>query len=322
MGIIQTLAQKSRRLCEIIIYFILQNLSTLTLIQIYMYFRFDENQSTVLQTTLAELIRKNTTHIEIPYRLPYRDLIRIFSKGSVKHIKFTLHTLDIWKYEKYDSIPMRKVTIQGKMDEINIDTEKVNNLKLEDIMDLSPHEEYLKRFTNLSSLKIKNCDFDFLNGQFITAKLETLKIKQCWICEPKQALIELIKSHSTTLKNLYIYNQLPDNILKELDNGYFPKLSKLTISLQSPIHINEIQFMKRRSIKHLCVIVEQTNNALELTYQLLKTANRLKTFIIEISDIKQINTEFIDTMTHIKNNNYFTKKIQIRASKYQYIVNI
>lgn len=324
MELSQIITQMTSDLRELILYTIFKLLPLTKLIQLYLYFGQEEGSSTPIQSMIASLIRKKSSFINIPHRLPYGDLIQVFSRGDISHIKFTFKSENpiFWPFWKYDKINMKHVTIKDTMDPIIINEEEVDHLVMEDISSFDAFTGYLEKFTNLKSLMIKCSEFDFTDGKFIKAKLEKLKIKQNWIFDSEDALLELIKIQAKTLKELYIHNRYPSDIFKSLKNVAFPKLVNLTMFFKSPAKHDEYKRINTLpNIKYLCAMVEKASDALELIYQIIKNC-RLDTIIIEITAEVLIDKDILQKMAHLKAKENFTKYIHIRVSKYTYIATI
>lgn len=314
----------SSELREFILYSVFKFLTLARLIQLYLYFGQEEGNPTPIQTMIASLIRKKATYINIPHRLPYGDLIEVFSKGDVSHIKFVFNCEYpiFWSFWNYNKIPMKHVTIKDGMDPIKINPKTVDHLILEDFSTFYAVAEYLEQFSNLKSLTIKSSEFDFMDGNFIRAELEKLKIKQNWIFESENALINLIKSQARYLKELYVHNRYPSDIFNSLKGIAFPQLEKLTMFFTSPIKPEEFgRLLAPPGVKYLCAMVEKASDALELSYQILKNC-KMDTIIIEITNEVKIDEEILQKIAHLKAKHNFTKNIHIRISKYTYIATI
>lgn len=323
MELSRIIAQMSYELREFILYSIFKYLPLNKLIQLYLYFGHEEGRSTPIQTMIASLIRKKSAYINIPHRLPYGDLIEIFSKGDISHIKFIFRCEYpiFWAFWNYNKIPMKHVTING-MDPIKINPETVDHLVIEECSSFYAFAEYLERFINLKSLSIKCSEFDFMNGKFIKAKLEKLKIKQNWIFDSESALIDLIKSQAKTLKELYVHNRYPTDIFRSLKGVAFPKLEYLTMFFKAPIKPEEFgRLITPPGIKYLCAKVEKASDALELIYQILKDC-KMDTIIIELTEEIKIDEIILQKIAQLKAKQNYTKNIHIRVSKYTYIATI
>lgn len=314
----------SFELRDFIMYTIFQFLSVTKLAQLYLYFGQKEGKSTPIQAVIARLIRKKSIYVNIPHRLPYGDLVEVFSKGDIQHIRFTFKNEYpiFWPFWNYETIPMENVIIKDSVEPIRVNQETVKQLLIEDISSFHAFAEYLGGFINLKTLKIQYSEFDFEKGDFIKAKLEKLKIKQCWIFNSEDALIELIKSQAKSLKELYIKNRYPDDVVNSLKDTIFPKLENLTIFFKSPVKQSEFGRLNSfPHVKYLCAIVERASDGLELIYQILKNC-KMEAIIIEIKDEVEIDQNVIQKIAQQKAKQNFTKYIYIRLSKYTYIARI
>lgn len=314
----------SSKLRELIVYTIFNCLPLSKLIQLYLYFGHKEGRATPIQAIIAKLIRKKSNYVNIPHRLPYGDLIEVFSTGDIQNIKFIFKNEypSFWPFWNYEKVLMKHVTIRDITEPVRVNMDTVNHLVMEDMSSFHSLTEYIGEFINLKTLSIKYSEFDFENGNFVKAKLEKLKIKQCWIFDSENALVDLIKSQSNTLKHLYVRNRYPDNVINLLKDTVFPKLEILTIFFKSPIKQSE--FGRLNSFPHvsqLCAIVEKASDALELIHQILKDCI-MECIIIEITEEQNVDEEILKKLAHLKAKLNFNKYIHIRLSKYTYIATV
>lgn len=309
----------SSELREFILYNILQWVSLTKLIQLYLYYGQEEGRASPIQTIIAKLIRKKSNYVNIPHRLPHGDLIEVFSKGDIQNINFVFTNEFIVSFER---LPIKHITIKDSMEPVKINQTSVNHLILDDITSFYSFTEYMGKFINLKSLTIKYSEFDFENGKFINAKLEKLKIKQCWIFDSEKALVELIKSHARSLKELYVRNRYPDDIVNLLKDTAFPYVEKLTISFKAPIKLNEFGGLNSfPHVNYLCAIVQKASDGLELLYQILRNC-KIEIIIIEITDEVDIDQVILKKIAHLKAKHIFNEYIYIRFAKYTYIAKI